>query len=62
MLEYLNHSPYGRKHGYSTFENMITHFKHRQQLEMRIIREIIGDSAIILSAKDWKIDEIITFI
>lgn len=62
MLEYLIHSPYGRKHGYSGFEDMIAHLRHRQQLEMRIIREIIGDRAIILSAKDWNIDEITAFI
>lgn len=62
MLEYLIRSPYGEKHGYCTFEDMITHFKHRQQLEMRIIREVIGDRAIILPAKEWKIDEIIAFI
>ena len=62
MLEYLIHSPYGEKHGYSTFEDMITHFKHRQQLELRIIREIVGDRAMILPAKEWKIDEIITLI
>lgn len=62
MQEYLIHSPYGEKHGYCTFEDMITHFKHRQQLEMRIIREVIGDRAIILPAKEWKIDEIIAFI
>lgn len=62
MLEYLIHSPYGRKHGYSVFEDMIAHLRHRQQLEMRIIREIIGDRAIILSAKDWNIDEITALI
>lgn len=58
MMEYLIHSPYGEKHGYGTFEDMIAHFKHRQQLEMRIIKEILGDRSIVLFAKDWKIDEI----
>lgn len=62
MLEYLIHSPHGEKHGYRTFEDMITHFRHRQQLEMRIIREIIGDNAVILPAKEWRIDEIVTFL
>lgn len=62
MLEYLIHSPYGEKHGYSAFEDMITHFRHRQRLEMRIIREIIGDRAVVLPAKNWKMEEIIPFI
>ena len=61
MLEYLIHSPYGEKHGYSTFEDMITHFRHRQQLEMRIISEVIGDRAIVLPAKEWDLNEILTF-
>ncbi len=53
MLEYLTQSPYGKKHGYHTFEDLITHFLRRQQLEMRIIREIIGENAVILPAKEW---------
>lgn len=58
MLEYLIHSPYGEKHGYGSFEDMVAHFRHRQQLELRIIQEIIGDKAVILPAKDWKADDI----
>ena len=61
MLEHLIHSPYGEKYGYSTFEDMIAHFRHRQQLEMRIITEVIGDRAMVLPAKEWDINEILTF-
>lgn len=59
MLDYLIHSPYGRQNGYSTFEDMIAHFRHRQQLELRIIEEIIGDRAVILPAKKWKLEDIV---
>ncbi len=59
MLEYLIHSPYGKKQGYRTFEDMITHFKHRQQLEMRIISEVLGDKAIVLPSKSWKTEDIV---
>jgi len=59
MLEYLKTSPYGKEHGYNNFEDMVAHFKHRQQLEMRIIKEVIGDNAMILPAKKWKLEEII---
>jgi len=62
MLEYLTHSPYGVKYGYCTFEDMISHFEHRQQLELRIIRNIIGSKALILPAKDWKMSEILPHI
>lgn len=62
MLNYLVHSPYGKKHGYSSFEDVITHFRHRQRLEMRIIDEIIGDRAVVLFAKEWRIENIIPII
>ena len=35
MLEYLVNSPYGRKHECSAFEDMISHFKHRQELNLK---------------------------
>lgn len=52
MLKYLIASPYGQQHGYSNFEHMISHFKHRQELEMRIVRDIIGDKAIVVTAEE----------
>ena len=62
MLEYLKCSPYGEKNGCETFEDMIRHFGHRQSLEMRIIREVIGDNAVIVPAKEWDIDEIVAWV
>lgn len=62
MCEYFIHSPYGEKHGCSTFEDMIAHFRHRQELELRIIREMLGERAVLLPAKDWKIEEVIPLI
>jgi len=59
MLEYLVNSPYGKHHGYQGFEDMAAHFKHRQQLEVRIIQEVIEDNAAILPAKNWKMEEVI---
>lgn len=62
MLGFLIHSPYGKKHGYNSFEDMVAHFRHRQQLELRIIKEVIGERAVILPAKNWNIEEIVPFI
>lgn len=62
MLEYLIHSPCGERHGYGTFEDMIAHFRHRQQLEMRIIREVVGDRAVILPSKEWKTEDILPLV
>ena len=57
MLQYLINSPYGKAHGYKGFDDLISHLKHRQQLELRIVKEIIGERAVILPAKQWRIDE-----
>ncbi len=62
LLKYLIHSPYGKQHGYSTFEDVIAHFRHRQQLEMRVIREVIGDRAVVLPSKEWEMDDILPLV
>ena len=50
MMEYLKQSPYGQKHHIEDFDGMIAHFRHRQQLELRIIKEILGSHAQVLPA------------
>lgn len=62
MMEYFIHSPYGEKHGCSTFADLTAHFRHRQGLELRIIREVLGDRAAVVPAKAWKTDEILALI
>ncbi len=62
MLEYLIQSPYGKKHGCSTFDDLIAHLKHRQKLELAIINEIIKEKAIVLPAKEYDMDHIISLI
>lgn len=59
MLGFLVESPYGKAHGYQGFEDMISHFQHRQRVEMRVIKEIIGENATILPAKKWDLKEAI---
>ena len=58
MLGYLTSCPYGQAHDYKDFEDMIAHFKHRQELEMRIIREVMGENAQILPAKQWDMESL----
>lgn len=53
MLEYLTNSPYGRKHGCKSWEDLIHHFKHRQELELFIIKEVLGEKAVVLPAKEY---------
>lgn len=59
MLGYLKESPYGKAHGYQDFDDMIAHFEHRQQLELRIINEIIKDRAILIPAKNYAIEDVV---
>ena len=62
MMNYLKDSPYGKKHRYENFDDMVAHFKHRQALELRVINEVVGANAIVLPAKEWTIEEIIKYI
>lgn len=58
MMNYLKDSPYGKKHGYEGFDDMVAHFRHRQMLEMRVIKEVLGEYAVILPAKVWEMNEV----
>ena len=60
MMNYLKESPYGREHGYEGFDDMVAHFKHRQMLEMRVIKDVLGACAVVLPAKEWKLEDILT--
>lgn len=62
MLQYLMHSPLGEKEGYRSFEDLIAHLKHRQALELRVIQEVIGENAVLLKSKEWKMEEVLELI
>lgn len=62
MSEYVQHSPYGRKNGCTTFDDLLNHFRHRQQLELAIIDEVLKDKVMIIPAKEYDIEPLITFI
>lgn len=59
MMNYLKESPFGKKHGYEGFDDMVAHFRHRQMLEMRVIKEVLGDCVKVLHAKAWDLEEVI---
>ena len=50
MLGYLQESPYGKKHAFRGMEDVVAHFRRRQKLELWIIREILGDRAVVIPA------------
>lgn len=59
MLNYLKESPYGKMHHYQGLEDMIAHFERRHEIEMRVIREILKDSCIILKAKEYDFNKLL---
>ena len=58
MLGYFNESPYARKLGVSGEEALLSHLRHRQELELEICREIFSDKVKILPSKKWNSDEL----
>ncbi|MBQ7955438.1 MAG: hypothetical protein IJ282_06770 [Lachnospiraceae bacterium] len=58
MMGYLKESPYGKSHGCQDMEDLIAHFERRRALELRIIREVIGQKALILKAKQYNDEEL----
>ena len=58
MLEYLKNSPYGMRHGLESFEDLVAHLKHRQKLELRVVKEIVGEQAVVLKSKQWTREEL----
>lgn len=62
MLQYLVTSPYGAKNGCSTFQDLIKHLKHRQQLELAIIREVLGENAVVLTSKEYDVEQVMELV
>ncbi len=59
MCRYFEESPYATKRGLSGEGALIEHFRHRQELELRISREIFKDRYSILRSKTYSDDEVI---
>ena len=54
MLGFFNDSPYAKKYGVSGEEEMYKHFAHRQDLELRILREIFDGHYTVLESKNYE--------
>ena len=59
MLKYLQESPYGKVHGFEGFDDMIEHFERRVAIEERIIREVLKEDCTVLTAKAYRLEEIL---
>ncbi len=59
LVRYIETSPVGLKMKYDGFDGVVSHLVKRKQLELRIIREIIKDKAIIIKSKDYDLNKIV---
>lgn len=59
MMSYLIGSPFGKTHGSSDFEDMITHFKRRIELENEVIKWIPGPCRLTVQSKNYEVDGIL---
>jgi len=59
MMKYLNDSPYGKEYEFVDISDIVAHFEKRMELEIRIIKEILGKNSLILSAKAYDIDDVV---
>jgi hypothetical protein len=53
MMGYFNNSPYAKENGISGTEALLDHFSHRQELELRISKEVFAGKYTLLKSKEW---------
>ena len=53
MLGFFNDCPWSKARGLQGNNDLIDHFRHRQNLELRICEEIFPDRSVILRSKDY---------
>ena len=53
MLGYFDNSPYALERGLSGADTLLDHLKHRQELELRILKEVFEGKYKILKSKDY---------
>ena len=58
MLGYFDESPYAKKNKLSGEKAMLSHFKHRQELEISICRKVFPDNFTLLKSKNYRDEDI----
>ena len=53
MMGYFDESPYAKKNGLQGEADLICHLRHRQELELRICREVFADRYTVLPSKAY---------
>ena len=55
MTQYFDNSPYAKEKGLSGTEDLLEHFRHRQDLELRICKEVFDGHYVLLKSKNYDI-------
>ncbi len=55
MLSFFDDSPFARENGVSGQNALLEHFSHRQELEIRICKEVFEGNYTLLKSKDYSI-------
>ena len=58
MMQYFNECPYAKAQGLEGEEALIRHFIHRQELEMRLCKEVFPDKYRVLKSKEYTEEDI----
>lgn len=58
MMKFFDESPYAKSNGVQGEGELINHFAHRQELELRICKEIFPDRVTVLESKAYTDDEL----
>ncbi len=53
MMEFFDHSPYAEKRGIYGEEELLKHFAHRQELELKICRKLLADKVSVLRSRNY---------
>lgn len=59
MMRYVEESPYGARHGLKGFEGLLAHLERRRNLELRLLREVFAEHAVILKSKAYELKDIL---
>lgn len=60
MMRYVEESPYGARHGLKGFEGLAAHLERRRSLELRLLREVFAEHAVILKSKAYELKNLLT--
>jgi hypothetical protein len=59
MIDYFDNSAYAKENNFKGEEDLLRHFAHRQELELRICEELFADKCTIVSSKKYHDEDLI---